>query len=99
VSLDAQEIDMAEFDLIDFPHSPSRPQLATANTRDSEIRRRAAMLAHLGYSQARTEARLKANVQWEHERLGKATVLKRVTALVAEEYARAGLGGERKKKR
>ena len=90
---------MAEFDLIDFPHSPSRPPAATATTRDSEIRRRAAVLAHLGYSQAKAEARLRANVQWEHERLGKATVLKRIAALVAEEYVRAGLGAAPKKKR
>jgi hypothetical protein len=90
---------MAEFDPIDFPRSPRRSQAATAETRDDEIRRRAAILAHLSYPQAKAEARVRANVQWEHARLGKATVLKRIAALVAEEYARAGLGTERKKKR
>ena len=90
---------MAEFDLIDFPRSRRHDVAHTAATRDSDIRRRAAMLAHLGFSQARAESRLKANVQWEYDGVGKATVLKRLSALVAEEYARAGVPAERKKKR
>ncbi|MBI5509144.1 MAG: hypothetical protein HY903_10360 [Deltaproteobacteria bacterium] len=91
---------MAEFDLIDFPRTPQPKTPATARTRDEEIRRRAAILAHLGYPQAKAEARLKANLQWEYERLGKAAVLKRVATLVGEEYARAGVAApERRKKR
>ena len=90
---------MAEFDLIDFPHSPRQPLAKTVVTRDSEIRRRAAIMAHLGYAQSRTEARLKANLQWEYELVGKAMVAKKIATIVAEEYARAGLAAERKKKR
>lgn len=94
---------MADFDLIDFPESTRHSREATALSCDREIRRRAAMLAHLGFQQPRAEARLKAYVAWEYERVGKPLVAKRIEKLVAEEYVRAGVPADKtdtkKKKR
>ena len=77
-----------------FPWMDSKPTTrpgSTAATRDDEVRRRAKLLAGLGYTRAAAEKRLRANVEWEHERLGKASVLGRLPALVAEAYQRAGV--------
>ncbi len=68
----------------------------TLATHEDEIDKRAFLLAELGVPKKEAEARLKANLAWEFERLGKAKVTKRVSALVTAAYRRAGLG---KKKR
>jgi hypothetical protein len=62
----------------------------TAQTRDAEITARAGLLARLGVPKKQAEKRLKALVSWEHEQLGKALVQKRLAALVAHAYKRAG---------
>ncbi len=87
----------ATFEWMEAPR-PKRRAKATAETRDDEVRRRATMFAALGYPQAKAEARLRANWLWEHERLGKPVVLKRLAALVAEAYARAGIAPAKKKR-
>jgi hypothetical protein len=75
---------------METPRIPDRPG-AAGETRDNEVRRRAALLASLGFSKARAEARLRQNFVWEHERLGKPAILKRLAALVAEAYQQAGV--------
>ena len=57
---------------------------------ENEISDRAFLLARLGYPKKKTEKRLKANLTWEFERVGSASTLKRVKALVNEAYRRAG---------
>ena len=68
----------------------------TVSTHEDEIDKRAFLLAKLGVPRKEAEARLKAKLAWEFERVGKAKVTKRVAALVTAAYKRAGLG---KKKR
>jgi len=88
------------FDLIDFTRSRPPALATTQRTRDDDIRRRAALFAHLGVKSDVAEAKLKARVAWEYENLGRPTILKRLPTLVAEEYHRAGVTpAERKKKR
>jgi len=69
---------------------------ATRATREDEISQRAALLARLGYPKKHAEARLKANLAWEYERLGSASVGKRVGALVTASYKRAGVSTKRR---
>lgn len=88
---------MAEpFEWMETPRL-SRRATATSDTRDDEIRRRAFIFATLGYTQKQAEARLRQNALWEHERIGKPTILKRLSSLVAESYQRAGAGKKKKK--
>ncbi|OGQ83687.1 MAG: hypothetical protein A2289_15740 [Deltaproteobacteria bacterium RIFOXYA12_FULL_58_15] len=76
---------------------PTRCKGNAAEVHDEEVRCRAMLYAKLGYPRARAEARLRANFEWEHDRLGKAAVLKRIPALVLDTYQRAGV--ELRKKR
>ena len=46
----------------------------TRTTRENEISHRAFILAKLGYSKKRAEQRLKANLAWEYEQLGKPVI-------------------------
>lgn len=63
---------------------------ATKETRESEISRRAEMMANLGVPKKTAEKRLKAYLAWEYERLGTPGIAKRVAALVSAAYKRAG---------
>lgn len=75
---------------------------STREVREGEIRRRAMMLAGLGYTREQAEARLRANTSWEHEGLGKPVVLKKLSVLVGEAFGKAGVAPTRaagKKKR
>ncbi len=79
---------MDEFDWMD-----SRTARRTRNSeevRADEVTRRATLLAHLGYSEATALARLRANLEWEYESMGKATVAKKLGALIGDAYKRAG---------
>jgi hypothetical protein len=87
----------ATFEWMETPR-PKKRAKATSGTRDDEVRRRATIFASLGYPQAQAEARLRANWLWEHERIGKPAVLKRLAALVAEAYTRAGIAPAKKKR-
>ncbi len=59
--------------------------------REDEVLARATLLAKLGYSKKRIEARVKQNLAWEYERVGTPVVAKRVGALVTEACRRAGV--------
>ena len=64
----------------------------TKATREDEISHRAFLMARLGFPKKVTEQRLSQNLAWEYERVGRATVDKRVGALVGAAYKRAGIG-------
>ena len=89
---------MAEpFEWMETPRVARRPS-ATSETRDNEVRRRAFIFATLGFTRAQAETRLRQNAIWEHERMGKPAILKRISALVAESFQRAGVAKKKKKK-
>ncbi len=83
-----------EFDWIGTVTRTSAEQ--TRATREDEIDHRAFLLAKLGYPKKVAEQRLKANLAWEYERLGKAKTAKRVVALVGAAYKRAGVVKKKK---
>ena len=89
---------MSDFDWMQTPQFRRRPK-ATQETRDSEIQRRAAIMANMGFPRAKAEKRLKAYAKWEYERVGKPSIMKRIPGIVTQAYQRAGQGKSSKKKK
>jgi hypothetical protein len=77
------------FDWMDA--KPRDGAVNTTATREDEILARATLLARLGYTKKRIEARVKQNLAWEYEQVGAPIVAKRVAALITEGCRRAGL--------
>ena len=78
---------------MNFDWLESTPRLKTtreATCRESEIATRAFLLARLGYSKKEATRRMKDNVSWEYEGLGKPRINSRINALVNDAYRRAG---------
>jgi hypothetical protein len=65
-------------------------QGATLSTRAGELEHRARLLARLGFPKKRAEERLRQNLTWEYERLGSASVDKKLAGIVNEAYEREG---------
>lgn len=68
----------------------------TRAVREDEIDKRAFLLARLGYPKKHAEERLRANLAWEYERVGKPRLQKRVGAIVSAAYKRAGVSGKKR---
>lgn len=71
----------------------------TRAMREGELAHRALVLARLGYSVDEVEARLQDNLAWEYELVGNATGAKRLSAIVAEAFTRAGRPTTRRAKK
>lgn len=63
---------------------------ALAQYRD-EVKKRAALLMHLGFSEAETAARCRENIEWDFELNGRCPVADEVPELVKAVYRRAHL--------
>jgi hypothetical protein len=84
---------MVEFDWMEPRRAAPDPQKTLA-TRHDEIRVRARLFAALGYARARAEQRLRQNLLWECERLGRPRALADVPELVKSAYELAGVKGD-----
>lgn len=90
---------MSEFDWLDshVRASPAQQAQTARAWREQEIVAGAMLLARLGYSRDYATARMRGNVDWEYDRLGAASISKRISTLVGEAYDRLGVGGKKKK--
>jgi hypothetical protein len=71
--------------------STVREDAAKARTvSETELEGRAFTMANLGWPKKHAEQRLRKNLAWEYERVGKPAADKRVPALVTAAFKRAG---------